>query len=452
MAKDTPNTEPRALRIQNVTTAGFDILQVRPTVCGGCSDVAGFNVHNVNWIAIEPGRHTLPGGGFIEVGTTSTTTVQKNFAGTEGWDTIAFTIPFSSSSIAMVGQVQTNNNGVSTTGGQTSPFITTVIRNANASNFQTALQLSEVVTPLPLTNPETIGWLAAPSGLTDTLTDTGGGSVLIEAILSANSITNVCLVDNNYSNTYSSNPLVVASMDSLNGNNGGWMRECQIMTAAVRLRVQEDEDSDNEVVHIPEPADIFVVEKAFDAEINISFGIPTMEIDSITLNNTLTTPSFTSVNFGQTYPAAAITDFNSTQIAGVDDTIHITAFGTTPTDLTCGVIEAYTGNQDLKLWSTYSNPGSGTIQVDIDSNPIATTEAGSAIQTVTFASGKATVTANYKDVGETRISMKDDTGSVLIQGATDLFVVKPARFTLSSIILPTVPGDCTMGGLQLVRL
>ncbi len=136
----------------------------------------------------------------------------------------------------------------------------------------------------------------------------------------------------------------------------------------------------------------------------------------------------------------------------MDDTIHITAFGTTPTDLTCGVIEAYTGNQDLKFWSTYSNPGSGTIQVDIDSNPIATTEAGSAIQTVTFASGKATVTANYKDVGEIRISMKDDTGSVLIQGATDLFVVKPARFTLSSIILPTVPGDCTMGGLQLVRL
>jgi len=79
-------------------------------------------------------------------------------------------------------------------------------------------------------------------------------------------------------------------MDSLNGNNGGWMRECQIMTAAVRLRVQEDEDSDNEVVHIPEPAGIFVVEKAFDAEINISFGIPTMEIDSITLNNTLNNP------------------------------------------------------------------------------------------------------------------------------------------------------------------
>ncbi len=269
LAKDIPNNEPRALRIQNVTTAGFEIIQVRPTVCGACADGGGFNIHAVNWIAIEPGQHPLPGGGFIEVGTVSTATVQKKFAGAEGWDTIAFSSAFPNSAVAMVGQVQTTaNGGISLNGGQSNPFITTAIRNANASNFQTALELSEVVTALPLANPETIGWLAAPSGLNDTLIDTGGANVLIEALLSADSITHTCTVANNFSNTYSTNPLVVASKNRLDGGDGGWMRECLINTAAVRVRVQEDRGTDTEVLHTTESAGIFVVEKAFDADVS----------------------------------------------------------------------------------------------------------------------------------------------------------------------------------------
>lgn len=298
LAKDL-ETEPRALRIQNVTTTGFEIIQVRPTVCGGCADAGNFSTPTISWIAIEPGRHLLPGGQPIEVGSTSTTTVQKKFGGAEGWDTIPFSTLFSTGSIAMVGQVQTNNNGVSLTGGQTNPFITTAIRNANATNFQTALQLSEVVTAIPIPNAETIGWLAAPNGLTDTLTDTGSASVLIEAILSADNITHTCSIDNNFSNTYSSNPLVVSSMNRLDGGDGGWMRECQISTSAVRLRVQEDEGTDNDVGHTTESAGLFVVERAFDAEVVIEN--PTMEVVEVTLNDTTVTPTFTSVTFQQTF-------------------------------------------------------------------------------------------------------------------------------------------------------
>ncbi len=272
LTKDTPSNEPRALRIQNVTTSGFEIIQVRPTVCGGCADAGVFTSHNVNWIAIEPGRHKLPGGEIIEVGTTPlTTTVQKKFAGTEGWDPVSFASAFSSSTIAMVGQVQTNNNGVDVNGGQTTPFITTAIRNATASGFETALELSEVLTALPV-NAEIIGWLAAPSGVSDTLTDTGSGSVLIEAILSADNITHTCSIDNNFSNTYASPPLVVASKNRLDGGDGGWMRECSITTSAVRVRLQEDEGTDTEFAHTTESAGLFVVEKAFDAEIKEAFA------------------------------------------------------------------------------------------------------------------------------------------------------------------------------------
>lgn len=302
LAKDL-ETEPRALRIQNVTTAGFEIIQVRPTVCGTCADAGNFSAPTISWIAIEPGRHRLPGYQFIEVGSTSTTTVQKKYGGPEGWDTIPFSAAFSSGTIAMVGQVQTTNNGgISLTGGQTTPFITTAIRLANASDFQTALELSEVVTAIPIPNAETIGWLAAPSGLTDTLTDTSAGSVLIEAILSADNITQTCSIDNTFSNlTYSSNPLVVASKNRLDGADGGWMRECAISTSAVRLRVQEDEGTDPDLNHTTESAGLFVVERAFDAEINVVIETPTMEVAEVTLNDTTVTPTFTSVSFNQTY-------------------------------------------------------------------------------------------------------------------------------------------------------
>jgi len=272
LTKDTPSNEPRALRIQNVTTAGFEIIQVRSTVCGGCADAGAFTSHNVNWVAIEPGRHQLTGGGIIEVGRTPlTTTVQKKFGGAEGWDPITFVSAFSSASIAMVGQVQTNNNGVDINGGQTAPFITTAIRNATASDFETALELSEVVTALPV-GAEIIGWLAAPTGLTATLTDTGSSSVLIEAILSTDSITQTCSVDINFTNTYSSNPLVVASKNRLDGGDGGWMRECQINTGAVRLRLQEDEGTDTDIAHTTESAGLFIVEKAFDADVVETFA------------------------------------------------------------------------------------------------------------------------------------------------------------------------------------
>ena len=272
LTKDTPSNEPRALRIQNVTTSGFEIIQVRPTVCGGCADAGSFTSHGVNWIAIEPGRHKLPSGELIEVGTTPlTTTVQKKFAGAEGWDPVLFSSAFSSSTIAMVGQVQTNNNGVDINGGQTNPFITTAIRNATASGFETALELSEVLTALPV-NAEIIGWLAAPTGLSDTLTDTGSGSVLIEAILSADNITHTCSIDNNFNNSYASSPLVVASKNRLDGGDGGWMRECSITTSAVRLRLQEDEGADTDVAHTTESVGLFVVEKAFDAEIKETFA------------------------------------------------------------------------------------------------------------------------------------------------------------------------------------
>lgn len=137
-------------------------------------------------------------------------------------------------------------------------------------------------------------------------------------------------------------------------------------------------------------------------------------------------------------PPGVINDPIGTQTAGSNFALHITAYGQTPTDPVCGVIESYAGNRPLRFWSAYLDPGSGTVPVTIDGSGIATSEAAAGTRTVVFNQGQAQVTAKYKDVGRIRISMKDDSVPDPdlpngIRGASNPFVVRPADFRLSAI-------------------
>jgi MSHA biogenesis protein MshQ len=135
-------------------------------------------------------------------------------------------------------------------------------------------------------------------------------------------------------------------------------------------------------------------------------------------------------------PPGVITSFATPQIAATDFTLYIAAYGTTPTDTQCGIIESYTGNQSINFWSTYANPITGTRSVTINSVNAATTEGGSTPQAVVFTNGQASVIARYRDVGSIQISMKDATVTQPvggIRGATNNFVVRPATFALSNI-------------------
>ena len=137
-------------------------------------------------------------------------------------------------------------------------------------------------------------------------------------------------------------------------------------------------------------------------------------------------------------PPPVIVPFSAPQVAGTDFAVHITAYGQTPSDPACGVIESYTGPQILKFWSGYMNPGSGSRAVTIDAAPIATAEAAAGVANVAFVNGQAAVTGKYKDVGQIRIELKDDSMAHPdlpngIRGATAGFVVKPDHFELSNI-------------------
>jgi MSHA biogenesis protein MshQ len=171
-----------------------------------------------------------------------------------------------------------------------------------------------------------------------------------------------------------------------------------------------------------------------DSEGNLSFGSSGFTVTASPLPNP---------------PPDPINDPILTQTAGAGFVLYLTAYGTTATDTECGVIESYGGSRTLKFWSTYSDPASGTINATIDGSWIATAEGSASGQIVSFSSGQAAVTAKYKDVGEIRIRLKDDTvaepvGGML--GATHLFVVKPADLVITTVTRPDLsanPGTST---------
>lgn len=160
-----------------------------------------------------------------------------------------------------------------------------------------------------------------------------------------------------------------------------------------------------------------------DSEGNISFSPNGFTVTAAALSNP---------------PPAVITPFSVPQIAGTDFPLHIAAFGQTPNDPTCGVIEAYTGTKNLKFWSGYIDPGAGSRFVNIDSSPVASAEATAGVTSVVFTNGQAIVTGKYKDAGQIQISVKDDSSAdpdlpTGIRGATAGFVAKPYQFALSDI-------------------
>jgi MSHA biogenesis protein MshQ len=126
-------------------------------------------------------------------------------------------------------------------------------------------------------------------------------------------------------------------------------------------------------------------------------------------------------------PASPPAAFSSTQIAGNNFTIYLTAYD--PSN--CGIVSSYSGAKTLRFYSTYVNPTSGTISLKINGTSVATSSgATQTTQSVTFANGVATVTGNYSDVGKLSLNVID-TSSGGPSGASGNFIVVPAQFSIN---------------------
>ena len=132
-------------------------------------------------------------------------------------------------------------------------------------------------------------------------------------------------------------------------------------------------------------------------------------------------------------PPATIASYNDTQISAIADNIYITSFGLRD-DMSCGKVDTYTGNKNIKFWQSYINPSSGTLVSAINGNNVGTNEATAVPINLAFVNGESSFSTVYTDVGMIKLHALDNNvpePATGIRGSTDNFVVKPAKFVIN---------------------
>ena len=240
---DSTGGNSASIRITNVTTTGFDELILEPDNFDG-----GHLAQIVHYIAVEPGRHVLPGGHTIEAGRLNTAATQfgNGFTGVATFTTVGFSAPLPAAP-TLISQIQTANSETRNVADQSSrPHITAISQNAGTNNFQIALDRSQSNTGVgPVT--ETLGWIAFPNATVDSLPDVSGNNVQWSALNTATNIRG--WLDGCFTNTTglnSTTAVVIAKKRTRNSFDGGWLRSCGVGTATIGLRVDEDTDQDDE--------------------------------------------------------------------------------------------------------------------------------------------------------------------------------------------------------------
>lgn len=264
----TDGGDPSTLRIRNVTTTGFEVVQVEPNANDG-PHVA----MSTAYLAIEPGDHLLPDGSRVLAFEHSTSSFANRLISTT-WDTLSFPSAFSAAP-AMLGSIQTMNNESQTPPATSSvPFMDVGLRNVSTLAFQVTLERAES-TAGTVSSAERIALLAIDNLANTSFVDAFSTAVQLQSLATAANIqgySNGCFA-NSYAAAFSSTPLSVASATTRNGNNGGWLRRCSQAPGNLGLTVDEDIDTDSERSHIGEAAGIVAASTAFHANFDVDLTV-----------------------------------------------------------------------------------------------------------------------------------------------------------------------------------
>ena len=257
-------SQPGAVRVMNVTTTDFQIVQYEPPNLDGQHAV----MNNVHYFAIEPGLHSLPDGTLLEAGAVATQRVQRGsgVGGPQSWETVGFASAFSARPILMA-EIQTMAN---TPGAQPqsplSPWLTAVVRNTGAASTELSLERSEVNSG-SISQNETIGYVAIQpaAGVSGSFTDNASILINFDAFATGNVIDGW---DNGcdtvaFPSVNSSTRQVHATKSTRNENDGGWLRRCSLGNNSIGLTVDEDQFFNSERSHGGESVDILVFSRPF---------------------------------------------------------------------------------------------------------------------------------------------------------------------------------------------
>jgi MSHA biogenesis protein MshQ len=246
------NSDRLALRIRNVTTAGFEIAQVESTESAKTSknseDAPNGNVsQTVDFLAIVAGDYNLEGGAKMRVSSLDTKAFQSNIIGGDFWETVSTSELGFSKSPSIIASIQTMNNETNPFP-SSDPFLATTIKGINTTEFKIALERAETNTTKTIISEE-IGYIAITTDSNGQFTD----AISFESFQTSKNINGInSCKEFNFSNTYSNNPLVIASQNTREGNNGGWVKRCSISSTSVGFSIVEDMDKDTETSHVNE--------------------------------------------------------------------------------------------------------------------------------------------------------------------------------------------------------
>ncbi len=304
----TAGPNASALRIRNVTTTGFQMSPVEPN-----SEDGPHTNMAVAYIAIEPGTHTLPNGEVIEAGLLSTAELQYNGvpSGRKGWERLNFSQSFSNP--ILIADIQSTNNETNAIPRAPSqPWLTVAVNDLRNSRVDLALERSEEYDRRSgsnyrfdaLGNPEDIGYIVMNGAITGNFRANGNQLINFETIFRSS------LVDGwsqscdsiNFSGSYSSTPIAVATKSSHNEVDGGWLRECSVNNSRIQLTIDEDTAQDRERSTVNrEDVSLLVFSNSFFYDSNASVTLTSnhlmLEADRVTL----APDRFTAVSFKQIY-------------------------------------------------------------------------------------------------------------------------------------------------------
>ncbi|MCA9388504.1 hypothetical protein KC644_01955, partial [Candidatus Berkelbacteria bacterium] len=242
---ESANTEPVSVRLRNVTGSSFEVRLQRPDGGTAVADT-------VHYLVIEEGAHILPDGRQLEAHLHTTSTVGSKSG---GWSSDAISYSHSySAAPAVFHQVQTNNDSSWIESWVRSPLSRT--NPPTSTGFNLALNGAEAITSH---GSETIGWLAI---------ETGAGTlngVDYEVTYTSDSVlghANGCY-SQSFTNSYASNPIVVADQEEMDGGDGSWAVMCGLSTAAVSVHAEEDTVGDTDRSHTTETFAFMAWEEAF---------------------------------------------------------------------------------------------------------------------------------------------------------------------------------------------
>ncbi len=216
--------QPTTVRVRNVTASSFQhSLQEWDYLDGNHVN------ESIGYLVFEAGNSTV-GSLDVEAGSVN---IDHN------WATVNFNQAFSSTPVVMA-QVVTINGGQA---------VTTRIRNVGTGSFQVRLQEEEGNDGTHLI--ETVHYIAMEEGLF------AGDAVTFLASRSGNVVTHA-FTTVNFGRSVA-NPVLLADMQTFNGNNPAALRHQALTSSNVEMKVEEEESLDPEVNHIAEDVGFIVV-------------------------------------------------------------------------------------------------------------------------------------------------------------------------------------------------